>query len=162
MRFLAVIFTYLSLLSYASASNDISVQMLDNNKRVHSLISELIQIAEQRVAKGIRDGDDELNQAVRGIIRKENNVDVLASLAIALRGYSFNSLAGTEEVFFVYDVAWDCAILRIEEIGSREALSNLLMMRGSSLHDGASSLRLTLSIEKLESKQQLQKSEKAP
>lgn len=163
VRFLAVFCFYIGFFcSCALASNDLASEMLKNNKRVHEIISELLVVAEQRVAEGIRQGDEGLNKAVRDILNKENNVDVLTSMAIALRGYQFKSLAGTEEVFFVYVEAWDCAISRIEEIGSREALSNLLMMRGMPLHDGASSLKLSLAIQRLEDKEWKSKLQKSP
>ncbi len=162
MCFLAVIFSYLSLFSYASASTDLSAQMLENNKRVHSLISELIQIAEHRVSNKIRGQEKELNENIKNILNRENDSDVLAGFALALPGYSFRSEAGTEPVFLVYVVAWDQAIIRIEELGGRKALSNLEVMRGLSRYDGAFSLRVNLAIDRLKAKLEQEDSEKKP
>lgn len=155
---------FFCLLNFTAKAEDYDVA-LENTKRIHQLVSELLKIIEIRVEKkhqGNFPGNSVgISGPVQDILSKENNVDVLMGFALALRGYEWGG-PETEPVSYVYEQAWREAVWRIEAIGGSYAISKLKLMRMSRMYDGSYSLSLREAIERLEAKENLSKAQKTP
>jgi hypothetical protein len=134
-----LIFSFLLVIGSVQATPQPVAKMATIN-RVNSIATQLLKIANHRVAKGGESDRQTLYKKIEQLLRSERDPDVLARVALISNIYLYPGSAGDEAVDDVFDAAWEACIRRIEQIGGQSAINALELVKWNMRLDGAYSL----------------------
>src|SRR5580704_16045638 len=146
------VLSFLLVIGSAQARSQAVAKMATIN-RVNSIATQLLEIANHRVAKGGESDRQTLSKKIEQLLSSERDTDVLARVALISNIYLRPGSAGDEAFDDVFDLAWEACIRRIEKIGGPSAVDALETIKWNMRLDGAYSRIWKESMWRLEAKQ---------